>query len=71
MAEIINLRQFRKAQERRQAERKAEANRLAFGRTKSEREMTEAVQAKNQQKLDGHRLEGRDAPKPETAKKDD
>ena len=41
-AEIINLRQARKAKQRRDAEARGEENRAKFGRTKAEREATSA-----------------------------
>ncbi len=62
MGEIVNLKQFRKAKERAEAERKAEANRAAFGRTKAERETTKAERERDSQRLDGHKLNEPDAP---------
>lgn len=56
MAELINLRQARKRRDRAVAERKAEANRLAFGRSKAERRVTEAERDRAARDLDGHRL---------------
>jgi len=60
MGEIVNLRQFRKAKERKDAERKADINRLSFGRTKLERETTQAERERDAQHLDGHKREGQD-----------
>jgi hypothetical protein len=55
MAEIINLRQARKRKERAAKEAKAEANRVAFGRTKGERQQTDAERDLARRRLDGHR----------------
>jgi hypothetical protein len=60
MAEIINLRRARKAKAKTEAESQAAANRIAFGRSKAEKETGRAVQSLETQRLDGHRLE----PKP-------
>ncbi|HEX7743525.1 MAG TPA: DUF4169 family protein [Sphingobium sp.] len=59
MAEIINLRQARKARVRADKARVADANRAKFGRTKAERQ----AQADEAQRLD-RKLEGsrRDVP---------
>lgn len=63
MAEIVNLRQFRKQKARAEAEKTAEQNRLSYGRSKAERELTEAERAKAARHVDGHRLD-RDEPEP-------
>ena len=42
MAELVNLRRARKARERAEAEKEADANRRKFGRTKEERLLAEA-----------------------------
>ena len=63
MAEIINLRQVRKQKARAQAEKTAEQNRIAFGRTKAERKLTEAERDKAARHIDGHKLD-RDEPEP-------
>ncbi len=63
MAEIVNLRRARKQRARQQAEVEAERNRIAFGRSKAERLLTEAERDKATRLLDGHRLPD-DAPKP-------
>ena len=59
-AGIVNLRQARKAKARAEAERKADANRIAFGRGKSERKLSEAAAKLAERRLDGHRLGGAD-----------
>ena len=45
-AEIINLRQFRKKQARSEKEKQAEQNRISFGRTKTEKQLTRALNEK-------------------------
>lgn len=64
MAEIINLRQARKQKARAQAEKTAEQNRIAFGRTKAERKLTEAERDKAARHVDGHRIGRDDEPEP-------
>ncbi len=56
MAEIINLRQARKQAKRADAARAAEVNRVAFGRTKGERTLSEKEKALAERKLEGHLL---------------
>jgi hypothetical protein len=56
-AEIVNLRRVRKEKARADDERKAEANRTAFGRTRAERTATKANEEAAKRKLDGHRRE--------------
>ena len=56
-AEIINLRRARKAKARTAREKEAEANRLAFGRTKAERAATEAERDRAERGIEGHRRE--------------
>lgn len=57
MADIINLKNIRKGKARDEKEAAAEANRLKFGRSKSERALSEAKQILESQRLDGHRRE--------------
>ena len=45
-AEIVNLRQFRKKQARSEKEKQAEQNRISFGRTKSEKQLTRSLNEK-------------------------
>ena len=70
MGDVVNLRNFRKTRDRQAAGEKAEANRLAFGRTKLERETTAKLRDREGRQLDGHRLND-DAPaadpKPDTS----
>ena len=63
MGEVINLRRARKDRDKRVREEKAEANRIAFGRQKIERELSEAEARLERARFDAHRLEGGDAPK--------
>lgn len=55
MAEIINLRTIRKQAARKQADKQADANRLAHGLSAAEREHAAAIRDKDSRGLDGHR----------------
>ncbi|RRH72208.1 DUF4169 family protein [Falsigemmobacter faecalis] len=57
MAEVINLRQFKKQAARQAARTEADTNAVKFGRTKAmkKREAEDASRAKSA--LDGHKLE--------------
>jgi hypothetical protein len=44
--DVINLRQFRKQKARTEKDRRAEQNRISFGRTKVERALTRALNDK-------------------------
>ena len=55
MAEIVNLRQARKAKARAEKEQAAEANRARFGRTKAERDIERKISEKQNRDLDGHK----------------
>ena len=57
MAEIVNLRTVRKQKGREDKAKAAEENRLRFGRTKAERERTEAEAALADKHLDSHKRE--------------
>ncbi|AOG08042.1 DUF4169 family protein [Bosea sp. RAC05] len=56
MAEIVNLRRARKQRARQDADKQAQQNRIAFGRTKAERSLTQAERDKAARTLDGHHL---------------
>jgi Domain of unknown function (DUF4169) len=56
MGEVLNLRRARKARERAEKARASEANRIAFGRTKTERRASEAQNELERARLDAHRL---------------
>ena len=55
MAEIINLRRARKRKERAEKEARAADNRLAFGRSKGERTLSDARKDLAERRLDGHK----------------
>ncbi|GLV24574.1 DUF4169 family protein [Sphingobium sp. Cam5-1] len=55
MADIINLRQARKARARKDKEKVAAANRARFGQTKAEREVRRIEDARQDRVLDGSR----------------
>ena len=57
MADVVNLRQFRKRAERAEKEKTAEQNRLAHGRTKAEKSLTKALNDKAASTLDQGKLE--------------
>ncbi len=58
--EVVNLRQFRKRKARTQAECEAADNRAKFGRKKSEKQLTEDERAREEARLEGHRLDTND-----------
>ena len=53
MAEIVNLRQYRKGKKRAEKERKAEDNRIAHGLSKAEKSLAKAKTKLSDKKLDG------------------
>jgi hypothetical protein len=55
MAEIINLRQARKQKARAEKEARADQNRIAFGRTKADKELTKAEREMARRRLDSHK----------------
>ena len=57
MAEIVNLRQARKARKRDEALKQADANRVKFGRTKAQKTAGQAEQARLDRTVDGARLD--------------
>lgn len=57
MADIVNLRQFRKTKVRSEKESQAEQNRLTFGRTKTEKTLTKALNDKAERALDQKKLD--------------
>jgi hypothetical protein len=60
MAEIINLRDARKAKARSEKEAKAADNRIAFGRPKKAKTLAEAKKAIEVSRHEGHKLSGPD-----------
>lgn len=59
--DVVNLRQFRKAKARDEKERRAEQNRISFGRTKAEKDLTRVLNEKAEHAHEQGRLD-----KPET-----
>lgn len=57
MGDVVNLRRARKDRARTEADRKAEANRVAFGRTKAEKSLSKAERTLAERRIDGHRLD--------------
>jgi hypothetical protein len=55
MAEIVNLRRARKAKARQAAETAAQDSRVAFGRTKAERQATQSEHDRALRHIEGHR----------------
>jgi hypothetical protein len=62
-AEIVNLRMARKQKARQEKEKTAEQNRISFGRTKAEKELTTARNTLERKRLDEGRRETDDSPK--------
>ncbi|SCX30415.1 hypothetical protein DSM25558_4959 [Agrobacterium sp. DSM 25558] len=54
---VVNLRQFRKQKARDEKEKQAEQNRLTFGRTKAEKNLTSALNDKAARELDQGKLD--------------
>ena len=61
MGELVNLKRFKKRNEREQSAKQADANRTRFGRTKSERAADEFRSGRANDHLDQHRIDGEDA----------
>lgn len=57
MASVVNLNRFRKAKQRAEAERRAAENRIAFGRTKTERRKVKDEYERVARELDGKRID--------------
>jgi hypothetical protein len=62
MGEVVNLRRARKDRARREKEAQAQENRVTFGRSKAERELTAAQKRLETQSLDAHRREAPEKP---------
>ena len=62
MAEIINLRQARKQKARAEKEARADENRVAFGRTKAEKNLTKAQRDLARSRLEAHRRDPDETP---------
>jgi hypothetical protein len=61
MADVVNLKRFKKRAEKQQSAKQAEVNRTRFGRTKSERALDEQRAKRANELLDHHRIDGEDA----------
>jgi hypothetical protein len=57
MADIINLNRARKAKDRSEKDKTAQANRIAHGTPKAVKKLSEARAAKAEKGLSGHKLE--------------
>ena len=57
MSDVVNLRKARKKIERQLDERQAAANRLLHGRSKTERKVAAAREAKARRDIDQHQVE--------------
>lgn len=55
MGEVLGLGRFRKARDRAEDKRRAEENRIRFGRTRAEREAVDKEEARAGRVLDAHR----------------
>ena len=57
MGDVVNLNQFRKRRERAAKAQKRAVNRARTGRTKADRQMTQAEAAQGEAALDGKRID--------------
>lgn len=57
MANIINLNKKRKSKLKAEKGKKAAENRVKFGRTKKEKQLEQQDRERNEQHLDGHKLD--------------
>lgn len=61
MGDVVNLKRFKKRNEREASAKQADTNRALFGRTKSERALDEQAKDRARNLLDQHRIDGGDA----------
>ena len=61
MADVINLKRFKKRSEREQSAKQADANRTRFGRTKAERTLDDHRKDRASDLLNQHKLDDGDA----------
>jgi hypothetical protein len=61
MGDVVNLKRFKKRNEREQSAKLADANRARFGRTKAERTLDERRKDRAGDLLDQHKLDDGDA----------
>ena len=57
MGDLFNLKQFKKRAEREEAAKKAETNRVLFGRAKTQKKRDELRAQRYGKLLDGHRID--------------
>lgn len=57
MGEVVNLRRARKQAAKLESEKRAAANRIAYGRPKSEQTLEDARAQKLRRNLDAHRID--------------
>jgi hypothetical protein len=60
MGDLVNLKRFKKRNEREASAKQAEANRSRFGRTKSERVLDQLRTDRANDLLDQHHIDGED-----------
>ena len=60
MAELVNLRRARKAQERMRRQAASAEARIKHGRSAAERSLAQKEQESSRARLDGHRIESSD-----------
>jgi hypothetical protein len=61
VADLVNLKRFKKRAARDQAAQQADANRALFGRSKAERSLDAKRASRANDLLDQHRIDGKDA----------
>ena len=61
MGDVVNLKRFKKRNEREQSARQADANRARFGRTKAQRAGDEQRKDRASDLLDQHKIDDGDA----------
>ena len=61
MGDVVNLKRFKKRNEREQSAKQAETNRSRFGRTKAERVSDEQQSERANRRLDQQHIDGGDA----------
>jgi len=61
MGDVVNLKRFKKRNEREQSAMQADANRARHGRTKAERTRDQQQKDRASEFLDQHRIDGGDA----------
>jgi hypothetical protein len=68
VGEVVNLRRARKVRDRRRDEAQADQNRISYGLSKAERQLSAKTRDQAEKRLDGHMRDGGDTPeKPDSA----